>query len=85
MLGLAAIPAILQGVGLLYLYESPRWLSKKYRYEEAKQALMLAYKAKPNELKAVFDELVAEASRVREYEEYSYFELLKQLFTDYKP
>ena len=44
MLGCAAIPAILQFIGMLYLPESPRWLGKVDRPSEAKQVLKRVYK-----------------------------------------
>lgn len=39
MFGIGLIPAILLGIGMLFLPESPRWLAKKKRYHEAKTTL----------------------------------------------
>ena len=41
--GLQMIPAILLGLGLFFLPESPRWLAKKDRWEEAKDVLILVH------------------------------------------
>ena len=39
MLGLAALPAIIQAIGILYLPDSPRWLLEKDKTDEAVVAL----------------------------------------------
>ena len=47
--GLQMIPAILLGFSLFFLPESPRWLAKKDRWEEAKDVLTLVHgKGDPN-------------------------------------
>jgi sugar porter (SP) family MFS transporter len=47
--GLQIIPALLLFLGLLFLPESPRWLAKKDRWEEAKSVLTLVHgKGDPN-------------------------------------
>ncbi len=40
MLGLAAVPSITQLIGFLFLPESPRWLVRHGKHEQAKQVLM---------------------------------------------
>lgn len=39
MLGLATIPAVLLGVGMLFLPDSPRWYASKDRFDEARGVL----------------------------------------------
>lgn len=47
--GLQMIPAILLFIGLLFLPESPRWLAKHDRWEEARDVLTLVHgKGDPN-------------------------------------
>jgi MFS family permease len=41
--GLQMIPAILLYIGLIFLPESPRWLAKKDRWEEAQSVLTLVH------------------------------------------
>ncbi|KAK9413098.1 putative Major facilitator superfamily (MFS) profile domain-containing protein [Seiridium unicorne] len=47
--GLQMLPAVLLFLGLMFMPESPRWLAKKDRWEEAKQVLDLVHgKGDPN-------------------------------------
>lgn len=41
--GLQMIPAILLFIGMIFLPESPRWLARKERWEEAKAVLVLVH------------------------------------------
>jgi hypothetical protein len=44
MLGLAAVPSTLQMIAIIFMPESPRWLSKVNLHEEAYKALSIIYK-----------------------------------------
>ena len=78
--GLQAIPAALLFLGLIFLPESPRWLCKKDRWDEAKDVLTLVHgKGNPNS-----PWVHREMQEIREMVEFeranadvSYFELLK--------
>ncbi|KAI0134251.1 general substrate transporter [Xylariales sp. AK1849] len=78
--GLQAVPALLLFLGLLFMPESPRWLAKKDRWEEAKAVLDLVHgKGDPNS-----PWVAREMSEIREVVEFerrnadvTYFELLK--------
>ena len=44
MLGLAAIPAMIQFMAMLFMPESPRWLGKEGRLQEQHNVMTLIYK-----------------------------------------
>ena len=78
--GLQMIPAILLLLGLCILPESPRWLAKKDRWDEAAEVLALVH-AKGN-IDATFvtlelDEIRAAVEFERANADVSYLELLK--------
>ena len=85
MLGLAGIPSLLQAIGILYLCESPRFLYKNYQSGKAVAALKQIYNEDLKGLENVINEQMLEAGRVRKYENEGYFNMLRQLFTKYRP
>jgi SP family myo-inositol transporter-like MFS transporter 13 len=84
MLGLAGIPAILQGVGILFMSESPRWLFKNGKNQEAIKAIQKIYNEPIENLEPIIEEQMAEVRTVREYDHYTYFQSIKQLFTTFR-
>lgn len=78
--GLQMLPAVLLYFGLMVLPESPRWLAKKDRWDEARDVLILVHgKGDPN---SPF--VARELSDIREVVEFerhnadvTFFELLK--------
>lgn len=85
MLGLAAIPAILQAIGILFLCESPRWLYKNHQNDKALEALKLIYREHDYKLSIIIDEQKREELRIRQFENYGYLKSLQQLLTKYRP
>ncbi|KAI2606478.1 general substrate transporter [Hypoxylon fragiforme] len=78
--GLQMIPAILLFFGLMVLPESPRWLAKHDRWEEAKDVLVLVH-GKGDIRSQLVEREMAEIKEVVDFEranaDVSYFELLK--------
>ena len=85
MLGLAAVPSILQGIGILFLIESPRWLFKVNRYQDGIKAITTLYDGDEHSLKPIIQEQKQEADNVRQYEFVGIANLIRQLFTKYRP
>lgn len=54
MLGLAAIPSLIQSVGFLFAPESPRWLVRKGRLQEARLAFT-KLRSKTSDIEAEFE------------------------------
>jgi MFS transporter, SP family, galactose:H+ symporter len=54
MLGLAAVPGLLLGLGMLYLPESPRWLA---RHGHTEKALKILTRIRGNDVTAEFKEI----------------------------
>lgn len=78
--GLQMIPAVLLFCGLIVLPESPRWLAKHDRWEQAKAVLVLVHGKGDPDSQLVAREM-AEIKEVVDFEranaDVSYFELLK--------
>lgn len=78
--GLQMLPAMLLFLGLLMLPESPRWLARKDRWEQAKEVLVLVHaRGDPNS--AMVAKELAEIREVVDFErqnaDVTYMELLK--------
>ena len=85
MLGLAAVPSVIQAVGILFLIESPTWLFKVGKHTEAIKAITRLYNGNESQLEPIIQEQKQEANNVREYEYIGMIQLLKQMFTRYRP
>ncbi|KAG8174847.1 hypothetical protein JTE90_002393 [Oedothorax gibbosus] len=68
MLGIAAVPAILQFIGFLFMPESPRWLVGKGRYDQAKAVLRRVRGSNAN-IEAEFDAIRANCEEVAREQE----------------
>ncbi|KAF2087305.1 sugar transporter [Saccharata proteae CBS 121410] len=77
---LQAIPAILLFFGMMFLPESPRWLARKDRWEEAEQVLILVHgKGDPHSrfVATEFAEIKATVEWERANADVTYWELFK--------
>ena len=78
--GLQMLPAVILFFGLFFLPESPRWLAKKDRWEEAHEVLALVHgKGDPNSLfvRRELQEIRDVVEFERSNSDVSYFELFK--------
>jgi sugar porter (SP) family MFS transporter len=64
MLGLAVIPGIILGVGMLFLPESPRWLAK-YLHPEAARAVLVRIRGTDN-VDSEFQEIIGSLEQSKE-------------------
>lgn len=85
MLGLAGVPSTLQGIGILFLVESPRWSFKVGNEKDALKALRNIYIGTDSQLESIIKEQKHEAYKVKKYENLGYWKLFEQLFTKYRP
>ena len=82
MLGLAAIPPGIQGLWMIFMPETQRWLAKKGRYDEVEGVLNKVYE--PTEAAKQTSQLKREIHKLRKYIEMSECERYAQLFTIYR-
>ncbi|KAF3784941.1 Inositol transporter 1 [Nymphaea thermarum] len=75
MLGVSAVPAVLQLFLMLFLPESPRWLFLKNKKEEATVVLRKIYS--PDRLEEEMDELSASADACRQKDSVGYLEVFR--------
>jgi hypothetical protein len=78
--GLQMIPAVILGIGLVFLPESPRWLARHDRWEETQAVLTLVHgKGDPNSpfVKLELDEIRQMIEFERQNADVSFLELFK--------
>lgn len=78
--GVQMVPAILLGLALFFLPESPRWLAKKDRWEEARETLQIVHgKGDPNSpfVHQEMEEIRETVEFERSNADVTYLELLK--------
>jgi hypothetical protein len=78
--GLQMIPAVILGIGLVFLPESPRWLARHDRWEETQAVLTLVHgKGDPNSpfVKLEMDEIRQMIEFERQNADVSFLELFK--------
>ncbi|XP_054723545.1 proton myo-inositol cotransporter-like [Uloborus diversus] len=80
MLGIAAVPAIIQFVGFLFMPESPRWLVGKKRYEDAQRVLLRVRGSNAN-IEAEFEAIKANCLEVEREQASSDSSVLKRILT----
>ncbi|XP_033126179.1 proton myo-inositol cotransporter-like isoform X2 [Anneissia japonica] len=80
MLGLAAVPAILQLIGFLFLHESPRWLVIHGQYQDAKGVLGKIYGE--NNYGDEFESIRTSVEEIKKAEHGGKKHLLKNIFKD---
>lgn len=83
MLGVAGIPAVLQGILMFFLPESPRWLFRQERHGEAIEVLVKIY-PKPEDVQQEVGELQAAVAADAEQRSVSSLRAIGQLLF-YKP
>ena len=82
MLGIAALPAVIQIILMCFMPETQRWLAKNERYDECYQVLLSIYEQ--DSAKQELQTLKTEMNKIRKYIKLSECERYAQLFTKYK-
>jgi MFS family permease len=82
MVGLAAFPALLQGICMIFMPESQRWLAKNQKTEECKKTLERVYDKEGAEIQLIV--LQQEVHKMRKFIDQSEWQRYKQLFTVYR-
>ncbi|XP_010923820.1 probable inositol transporter 2 isoform X1 [Elaeis guineensis] len=79
MLGIAGVPALLQFILMIFLPESPRWLYRRRREEEAESIMRKIYPAHEvdGELRALKESVEAEIEEEGSSEKINFMKLLK--------
>lgn len=86
MLGLSGAPALIQLVCMTCFFESPKWLIKMDRVEEAKKIFSMIFNVENNEGLAEMKEEIKQINEAMETEDpkASQYSKYKELFTIYR-